>query len=400
MSLALDIAEKARLADLFCGCGGLTLGFTRTGFFEPVFAIDNNEPSIITYRANFDPNGTHSSCSDINDLLKNKKQIKPVDIVIGGPPCQGFSLLNKNRDNDPRRSLWEQFIQYAVIAKAKVIVMENVPQLLDGPEFQEIIKSLKNNNFNYIAAHVLNAANYGVPQRRKRAFILASRINHIIFPMPSHIDPAKIPFDRNLFDNFNPQPWEPASVAFKDLPEPLNSELINNDSILSLHFAREPTKTSLERYQAVPPGGNRFDLQKNRPDITPKCWINKPKGSTDLFGRIWWDKPALTIRTEFFKPEKGRYLHPYKNRPITHREAARLQTFPDDFRFRGSKTEIAKQIGNAVPPRLVEQIAKSVFNSLNGLTTWKDTERFVYIMKKYYREEIRYLSEHNNEKIK
>ncbi|MCL1482399.1 MAG: DNA cytosine methyltransferase [Marinobacter sp.] len=109
-------------------------------------------------------------------------------------------------------------------------------------------------------------------------------------------------------------------------------------------------------------------MQRNRPDITPACWTNKPSGSTDLFGRLWWDRPSVTIRTEFFKPEKGRYLHPDQHRPITHREAARIQSFPDDFIFKGSKIEIAKQIGNAVPPLLAKAIGTEVLRSLEGQT--------------------------------
>ena len=105
---------------------------------------------------------------------------------------------------------------------------------------------------------------------------------------------------------------------------------------------------------------NRFDLQKIAPEITPQCWIRKTSGGTDLFGRLWWNRPAFTIRTEFFKPEKGRYLHPVQHRPITHREAARLQGFPDTFKFIGKKVDIAKQIGNAVPPPLAARIADVV----------------------------------------
>ena len=105
---------------------------------------------------------------------------------------------------------------------------------------------------------------------------------------------------------------------------------------------------------------NRFDLQERAPHLTPECWIKKTSGGTDLFGRLWWDKPGFTMRTEFFKPEKGRYLHPVQHRPITHREAARLQSFPDEFRFAGSKIEVAKQIGNAVPPLLAARLADCV----------------------------------------
>ena len=130
---------------------------------------------------------------------------------------------------------------------------------------------------------------------------------------------------------------------------------------MDLHFGRTPTDVSLRRYKAIPEEGmNRFDLHRIAPEITPECWKRKKSGGTDLFGRLWWDKPSVTIRTEFFKPEKGRYLHPVKHRPITHREAARIQSFPDSFKFTGSKIEIAKQIGNAVPPLLAAQVAGCV----------------------------------------
>jgi len=131
-----------------------------------------------------------------------------------------------------------------------------------------------------------------------------------------------------------------------------------------LHLGRRPTATSLQRYDCVPPGGGRFDLPD---ELLPDCWRNKPTGTTDVMGRMRWDAPSLTIRTEFFKPEKGQYLHPQwddhdpthrVNRPITHLEAARLQGFPDDFRWCGSKIGIAKQIGNAVPVGLAHALAE------------------------------------------
>ena len=146
--------------------------------------------------------------------------------------------------------------------------------------------------------------------------------------------------------------WQTVRDAIGGLPPPVGTEIRDVRPPLDLHFGRRPTDESLARYRAVPPGGNRFDLQKNRPDLTPGCWVRKTSGGTDLFGRLWWDRPSVTIRTEFFKPEKGRYLHPDQDRPITHREAARIQSFPDDFRFVGTKLQIARQIGNAVPPTL------------------------------------------------
>jgi DNA (cytosine-5)-methyltransferase 1 len=159
----------------------------------------------------------------------------------------------------------------------------------------------------------------------------------------------------------NPSPWRTVRDAIGDLPPPEGTEIRDLPPPLDLHFGRSPTQKSLERYKAIPKEGmNRFDLQRIVPELTPDCWIRKKQGGTDLFGRLWWDRPAFTIRTEFFKPEKGRYLHPEQHRPITHREAARFQSFPDDFRFTGSKIEIAKQIGNAVPPLLAARVADVV----------------------------------------
>jgi len=130
--------------------------------------------------------------------------------------------------------------------------------------------------------------------------------------------------------------------------------------------------TSITRYKAVPAsGGNRFDMQRaldaqGLGELVPPCWRNKVSGTTDVFGRMWWDRPAPTIRTEFFKPEKGRYLHPEQHRPITVREAARLQSFPDDFAFPEEQgmMSVAKQIGNAVPPVLAAAIARAIIEHL------------------------------------
>lgn len=144
-------------------------------------------------------------------------------------------------------------------------------------------------------------------------------------------------------------PWRTVRDAIGDIPP--------HPTEKNWHIGRNPKEISLARYKAIPPGGNRFDLPR---ELQPKCWIKKTKGGTDLMGRLWWDRPSVTIRTEFFKPEKGRYLHPEEHRPITHREAMRLQSFPDSFVFVGSKIEVAKQVGNAVPPPLAYAVALAV----------------------------------------
>jgi DNA (cytosine-5)-methyltransferase 1 len=184
-------------------------------------------------------------------------------------------------------------------------------------------------------------------------------------PLKTHFNPnLRTELSLNLQQEYihNPLPWRTVRDAIGDLPKPVGKEIRRDEkSPLDLHFGRTPTETSLKRYMAIPNEGmNRFDLQRIAPEITPKCWIKKTSGGTDLFGRLWWDRPSVTIRTEFFKPEKGRYLHPCEHRPITHREAARIQSFPDSFRFLGTKIEIAKQIGNAVPPQLAAHVAGCV----------------------------------------
>ncbi len=351
--------QKYRMIDLFCGAGGMSLGFVDgrfSGAFESIFALDFDKAAVETYNANF--NGRHCVNEGIEEWL-GSNEVPQADIVIGGPPCQGFSLLNRNRDGDTRRALWEPYMDIVEKSNASIFVMENVPGLLKSDEFNDISKRAFDLGFSLLNPQVLNTADYGVAQTRKRAIIIGIKTDDFKFsilplfpPLPTHTAP----------ENFSSLPrWKTVKDVIKDLPDPKGTEIRHDEKHpLNLHFGRNPTAISLERYKAVPKGGNRFDLQKNRPDITPNCWINKKSGGTDLFGRLWWDRPSVTIRTEFFKPEKGRYLHPEKHRPITHREAARIMSFPDDFIFKGTKIEIAKQIGNAVPPVFAGRIADFV----------------------------------------
>ena len=364
---------RYRLIDLFSGCGGMTQGFVDTGQFRPVFANDWDTSATDSYKANFDPQGKHTVSSDIKALFGSRSFSLPeADVVIGGPPCQGFSLLNKRRLGDPRRALWFQFMRVVEQCGARIIVMENVRQLLTSPEFLAIEETLRDFGFRHIQARVLLAADYGVPEMRYRTIIMASRDEFISLPRPTHCDPKRIPQHQAEIGFLNQRklrPWKTVQECIQDLPPPDGTEIRDVPPPLNLHFGRTPTPVSVERYKAIPPGGNRFDLQKNRPDITPGCWIRKTKGGTDLMGRLWWNRPAVTIRTEFFMPEKGRYLHPEQNRPITHREAARIQSFADNFEFRGSKIEIARQIGNAVPPIMARAIAQEVVSCLEGETS-------------------------------
>lgn len=336
-----------RLLDLFAGCGGMTRGFIDSGSYESVFAVEWDADAAETYRVNF---GDHIVQAPIEDVA----HFPSVDVVIGGPPCQGFSPLNREAVGMERRGLWRQYLRALEQADPRAFVMENVPELLTSPEFAAFKKEARKLGFT-VEGRILNAADFGVPQRRRRAIVIGTRGDQVSWPEPSHANPS------SQADLGEPKPgWLTFREAVEGLPLTPDGK--------SWHRPRNPRATSVRRYKAVPrDGGDRFQMQRNLDraglsDLVPACWRNKPTGTTDVFGRLWWDRPSITIRTEFYKPEKGRYLHPSAHRPITVREAARLMTFEDDFVFPEdqSMTSVAKQIGNAVPPKLALKIAESV----------------------------------------
>lgn len=336
------------LVDLFAGCGGLALGFQAAGF-EAVAAVEWDPDAACTYAANIDPRIAVADIASVRDW-------PTAAVVIGGPPCQGFSQLGSRDPHDPRNQLWREYVRVLDATLAQVFVMENVPQLLRSAQFQMFRTEVERRGFT-IASRILCAADYGVPQTRNRAIVIGSKLGPPLFPQPTHgpRSPRRVP-------------WVTVRQAFEAGP-PLQSRPDGTN----WHAVRPNIKDfSIERYRAVPhDGGNRFQMQATldaigKGHLVPACWRRKTTGTTDVFGRLWWDRPALTIRTEFFKPEKGRYLHPSEDRPITVREAARLQSFPDSFTFpeNQSMVSVAKQIGNAVPPRLAVAVATSVLRHL------------------------------------
>lgn len=341
--------EKPSFIDLFAGAGGLSVGIERAGF-KLIAATDWDHWCCETLRKNHKnivvQEGDIAQV-DLNDFAKRIGK-KTVDLIVGGPPCQGFSQLGKRIKNDPRNQLWREYMRFVDFFRPKAFLIENVPQLLASDEFEEIKKEAEKLGYE-IQAKILYAVDYGVPQKRKRAIIIGSRIGKPKHPEPTHSSPDKL----TLF-SMNLKPWITVKDAIGNLPLKPNGK--------NWHIGRNPTPLSLMRYKSIPPGGNRFDLPSK---LSPECWKRKLTGSTDVFGRLEWNKPSLTIRTEFFKPEKGRYLHPQAHRPITIREAARLQTFPDSYVFVGSNVQAAKQIGNAVPICLAFEIGKELLQFIN-----------------------------------
>jgi len=343
------------LVDLFAGCGGMTRGFEDSGAFRSVFAVEYDRDAAATYAANF---GGHVACGPIEDVAS----FPAADVVIGGPPCQGFSPLNREAVGFERRGLWREYLRALEAIEPRAFVMENVPELLRSAEYAEFRRRAEELGF-AVEAEVLNAADFGVPQRRRRAIVIGTRAAPPPWPEPTHADPVADSLPNPVGDA-GPTPW----VTFREAVEGLPLQPDGR----RWHRARNPRPESVRRYKAVPrDGGDRFAMQRNLDraglgHLVPRCWREKPTGTTDVFGRLWWDRPALTIRTEFYKPEKGRYLHPSAHRPITVREAARLMSFPDDFVLpeEQAMSSIARQVGNAVPPLLARRIAESLAATL------------------------------------
>jgi DNA (cytosine-5)-methyltransferase 1 len=331
------------MIDLFAGCGGLALGFAQAGF-TPLLAVEADERAAATYARNM---GEHVICQDIGSV----HGLPRAQIVVGGPPCQGFSRLGNGQgsEQDARNQLWRQYVRMLSEARPQVFVMENVPELLKAPAWPQFMRQVKRMGYT-VDARVLLASDYGVPQHRRRAFVIGALDARLIaWPQITHGDAPDL------------QPLVTVRDALQGLP------LVPDGR--NWHIERPRIhENSRTRYQHVPAdGGNRMQMARSLEhaglgELVPACWRGRDSHGVDVFGRLWWDRPSVTIRTEFHKPEKGRYLHPSEHRPITLREGARLQTLPDEFAWPEDQTmsHVARQIGNAVPPLLATAIARAL----------------------------------------
>ncbi|MGV0646746.1 DNA cytosine methyltransferase [Mycolicibacterium sp. XJ2546] len=352
---------EIQLLDLFSGAGGLSEGFTRASDrYATVRAVESDPAAAASYSANHGHEIVFAG--RIEDWLKNEP-VPQSDVVIGGPPCQGFSALGKRDAFDARNQLWLQYAETILRAKPKYFVLENVPAFLTSEHFARFKRLCQPSNklgAYTFQAKILNAANYGAAQLRKRVILIG---HHRDLPFPGFPDAT-----------YSRAQWRTVKDALTGLPESvLSTELPNQRTEFwgkefpgtfrtsELHLTRRYEKRSRERFIHIPPGGSRFDIPDH---LLSPCWRKHKSGSGDVMGRLSWDQPSVTIRTEFFKPEKGRYLHPTEDRALTHHEAARIQGFGDGYRWVGSKTAIARQIGNAVPIPLGQAIASHLLQYL------------------------------------
>lgn len=351
--------------DLFAGAGGLTQGLRQAGPFRPVAAVEMDLAASATFAQN---HGNVVHVGDIIDWVESG-QVPEADVVVGGPPCQGFSRLNRYRDGDERNQLWRYYMETVRLAQPKYFVLENVAAMFNAPEFAMLQEAFAAGGMleDYtIDAQVLNARDFGAPQSRRRAIVLGRRKDAPAagIPEPTHDRYTWVPagdvFGRTSAQVRRTEFEETRSIVFRgeSLPGPYTTR--------ELHITRKYAPLSLERFRAIPPGGNRFDLPD---ELLSPCWRKHTSGAGDVMGRMHLDRPSVTVRTEFFKPEKGRYLHPTANRAITHKEAALLQGFPDSYVWVGTKTQIARQIGNAVPVQLGRAIGAHLVSAVDGTHT-------------------------------
>lgn len=359
--------------DLFCGIGGLSDGFRKNGF-NIILANEIDNEIANSYSKN------HPNTIMINDDIKNiipqiENLNKKIDVIIGGPPCQGFSMAGarirtKNSFlDDPRNYLFRNYFNVVQTVEPEYFVMENVPGMLsmkNGQIIEEIERifsdesNFKNGKY-YVYKKILNAYDYGVPQTRHRLIIIGSKkpfdfekvIDDVRNKMISTGEIKMHTIRDAISDLAYLESGEGTfETSYKNAPQTeYQVNMRRNSNYLYNHSATKHNEVALTRIKALPQGGRRLDLSDGE---------NIKSVHSGAYGRMKWDEPAKTIITRFDTPSSGVYIHPTMNRCITPREAARLQSFSDDYIFYGSKSAVIKQIGNAVPPMLSNFLAKVI----------------------------------------
>lgn len=343
----MTIQVERTVIDLFCGCGGASLGLKRAGFRilagielanAPAEVFHLNHPEIRLY---------NSDIRDIDpfDLMDELElRINELDLIIGCSPCQGFSRIRtKNRPNsadDPRNDLVLDFVRFVESLLPKVVVYENVPGLKNDSLYNSLIRRLQRAGYS-VTAGVLDLSDFGVPQRRRRLIIMGSQ--------QSPLEPLK--FTGKV---------KTVRDTIGKLPSPSNSRDPLHRSI-TVH-----SEDVLKKISKIPrDGGSRMDLG---PDEQLPCH-KRTDGFKDVYGRMSWDKPSPTITRFSINPSKGRYLHPCENRAISLREAALLQTIPRSYKLPlgdYGRVAIASMIGEALPPLFAKHLGNHIYRHLDS----------------------------------
>lgn len=341
-----------KILDLFAGVGGLSYGFEMAGF-SISGAVEFDKTFAESMKKNHKE--TRVFVGDIQKIDPKTvgKEIGSVDVIVGGPPCQGFSLKGQRRGlDDERNFLFKEYIKYVKYFKPKYFVLENVPIILsaDGGYFKEaILKEFKDLGYK-VEYGLLNASDFGVPQNRKRAIFLGTSLVNPIF-LPKNNQPKKVTAWEAISDlaYLDSGQGEFSSDYKIGAESGYQKQMRQGSKKLYNHIATNHSKIAIDRLKRIPPEKGKEFLKEKISSTFGQTW-----------GRLEKNKPSPTIITRFDTPSNGKNSHPYLHRAITPREAARIQSFPDTFIFYGNKSSIIKQIGNAVPPLLGKVIAEQI----------------------------------------
>lgn len=383
--------------DLFAGAGGLTEGFKQAGY-NVTFALDWDLDACESYALNHKATDVeHASITDLTPADIKRRAGGHVDVVIGGPSCQGFSTARKERWHDPnseQNRLWRQMLNVVKELRPKAFLLENVPGMVawkSGNFGDKILKSFRKLGYTVTGPQILLAADFGVPQRRRRLFIVGMLDGiEFQFPEPTHMGGWR----RDTLQRWEEKReaagllkhlscWEALAdlpllegtagrprTAHVEIPKTPFMRLIRgNVTVLRDHETYEMGEEQLELIRHVPPGGTWRDIPRHL--IPDRLRGMRRTDSSNLFGRLDPALPSYTITTQFTNVTVGCNTHPYEDRALTIREGARLQTFPDRYRYVGSLSSRSRQIGNAVPPMLAATLAVAVAEQIPGIHSIK-----------------------------
>ncbi|MCB0743283.1 MAG: DNA cytosine methyltransferase [Ignavibacteriae bacterium] len=339
---------KPTVIDLFCGCGGLSYGFMKAGY-DIVVGIDNWKDAIETFNYNHTKNV--GKVIDLFNAKPDELGIKNnIDVIIGGPPCQGYSIAGKRIIEDERNELYKSFVKFVDHYKPKAFLMENVPNIISmgkGAVREQIIKDLETLGYK-VVYKILMASDYGVPQNRRRAFFVGLK-NGKEFEFPEHLVIDKVTSEEAISDLTEDSILDGTAYPFPPKSK-FQTKIRNGNKVVFNHEITNHKEQTVEIISMVPDGGNYKDLPKE---------LHQTRKVNIAWTRLNSQKPSFTIDTGH-----RHHFHYEYNRVPTVRESARIQSFPDSFVFKGSKTSQYKQVGNAVPPMLAEHLAKKLLKEL------------------------------------